>query len=188
MVAGVWEAFVGRQPSYPFLVLQSLTSVSPLLTLHSDWNLAPCSGLGESPNSCAHPTPCSSGLSMMRESLEVICLGSEGEKTVGVVMFFFVIDWGCALCTEVKPEIESWAVEICLESPLRRSVEGDKRTLHSLLISAERFGVILGSDSVSDDDDDDDDGKTRSKGTSCPSFLRSLSIFCLRRLLKGVML
>jgi len=87
MVAG---EFVGCQPSYPFLVLQSLTSVSPVLTLHSDWNLAPCSGLGGGrPNSCAHPTPCSSGLSMMRESLVVICLGSEGEKTVGVVMFFF---------------------------------------------------------------------------------------------------
>jgi len=171
MVGGVWDAFVGSQPSYPFLVLQSWTSVPPLLTVHSDLNFAPCSGLGARPNSCAHPTPCSSGLSMMRESLVDIRLGAEGEETTGVVMIFSVIDWRFASCTEVRPEIESQAVDL-----LRCSVEG------ALLISVGRFGVILRSDSVSDD------GKTRSKGTSSPSFLRSLSIFCLRRLLKDVIL
>jgi hypothetical protein len=44
------------------------------------------------------------------------------------------------------------------------------------------FGVILRSESESDD------GKTRFKGTSPPSFFRSLSIFCLRRLFREVML
>lgn len=163
MVGGVWEAaFVGSQPSYPFLVLQSWTSVPPLLTVHSVLNLAACSGLGARPNSCAHPTPCSSGLSMMRESLVDIRLGVEGEETMGAVMIVSVIDWRFASCTE------SQAVDL-----LRCGVEG------ALLISV---GVILRSDSVSDD------GKTRSRGTSSPSFLRSLSIFCLRRLLRDVIL
>lgn len=84
----VCEAFggaSGHQPSYP-LVLQSLTSVPPVLTVHSDLNLVLCSALKERPNSCAHPTPCSSGLSMMRESL-VNWLDSEDEESdlVGVV-------------------------------------------------------------------------------------------------------
>lgn len=79
-------------------------------------------------------------------------------------------------------EIESRAFEIRFEFFLGRGTGGDKRTPLSLTISTGRFGVILRMDSVSDD------GKTRSKGTSCPSFFRSLSIFCLRRLLKDVML
>lgn len=65
VVEGDCEAFEGesgRQPSYPLLVLQSLTSVP---ALHSDLNSALCSTRG----SWAHPTPCSSGLSMMKESL-----------------------------------------------------------------------------------------------------------------------
>lgn len=66
---------LGCQPSYPLLVLHTLTSAAPLLTLHSA--LYFCSALGDCPNSSAHPIPCSSGLSIMKESL---CFGSEGAE------------------------------------------------------------------------------------------------------------
>lgn len=77
-------------------------------------------------------------------------------------------------------------MESRLEDLRRRGGRG-RRAPHSLITSVERSWEMPDSESVSDDSDGDD-GKTRSKGTSCPSFLRSLSIFCLRRLLKDVML
>ena len=58
---------------------------------------------------------------------------------------------------------------------------GGRSALYSLM-EEESVGVILRSESESED------GKTRLNGTSPPSFFRSLSIFCLRRLLKDVML
>ena len=73
---------LGRQPSYPLLVLKSFTS----LTLHSDLNSAPCSSSRGWPKSWAHPPPCSLGLSMMKESL----LGSENSDLGAEVRVGFV--------------------------------------------------------------------------------------------------
>jgi len=189
---GVCEALegdLGRQPSYPLLVLQSLTSAPPVLTIHSDLNLVlSCSGLGDCPNSGAHPTPCSSGLSMMKESLDVICSGPEEPDLLSLRLDLEIDEscaWRFARCTDAESAIESRAAEIRPEDFLRHGLGRGRRARQSLLTSAERSGVILGPKSVSDDSDD---GKTRSKGTSRPSFFRSLSIFCLRRLLKGVIL
>lgn len=157
-----------RQPSYPLLVLHSLISVPPLLTLHSDLRSVLWSGLGGCPNSGAHPLPCSSGLSTIKERGLASCLGLES-TVVG-----FSVDESCvcrfARCTDPDMAIESRAEEIRPEDFLERGVGGGRRPLHSLMAWA--------VDSASDD------GKTRSKGTFCPSFLRSLSIFCLRRPLK----
>jgi len=178
-ICEVLEGDLGRQPSYPLLVLQSLTSAPPVLIVHSDLKVVLFSGLRDRPNSSAHPIPCSPGLSMMKERLGVICRYSESAEAV------LECDEGCAWrfarCTDADTAIESRAVEIRPEGFLTSGVGGGRGALQSLLTSAEKSGVILGSESVSD-------GKTRSKGTSCPSFLRSLSIFCLRRLFKDVML
>ena len=73
-ICGASEGALGSQPSYPLLVLQSLTSVPPVLTIHSDLNLVL---FPDCPNSSAHPVPCSSGLSIMKESFGVTCLCSE---------------------------------------------------------------------------------------------------------------
>jgi len=180
----VFEGDLECQPSYPLLVLQSLTSAAPVLTVHSDLNF--CSGLGDCPNSSAHPIPCSSGLSMMKESLCVTFLGSESAEpdllSLRVDLETESCAWRFARCTEAESAIESREVESRPEGFRRRG--GGGRTL---MTSTERSGVMLDPESLSDDSDGDD-GKTRSKGTSCPSFLRSLSIFCLRRLLKDVIL
>ena len=83
----------------------------------------------------------------------------------------------------VDPIIESRALESRPDFFLKNvgGEGGGKRELYSLKEEG-RVGVMLRSESESDD------GKTRLKGTSPPSFFRSLSIFCLRRLLRDVML
>lgn len=164
-----FEGELGRQPSYPLLVFQSLASV-PALTVHSDLNSTACSSSGSWRRSWAHPTPCSSGHSMMKESL----LESGDPGSVGAeVRDWIIIAWRFAWCTESHPTIESRALESRPEFFFGRGIRGG---------TAGRLGVTLRSESESDD------RKTRSKGTSCPSFFRSLSIFCLRRLLRDVML
>lgn len=75
-------------------------------------------------------------------------------------------------------------MEIRPEDFLTSGVGVGMRVSHSLSTSAKRSarGVLLRLEPVCDG------GKTRSKGTSSPNFLRSLSIFCLRRVFKDVML
>ena len=172
---GVFEIVVEEdslrcQPSYPLLVLHSLTSASPVLTIHSDLNSLLFTSVRGCPNCSEHPTPCSSGLSMMKERIlgsgiaqpDLLCVRVDLESDEGSA-------WRFARCTDVgSTTIESRAVEIRAGDFLARGIgKGDRTT--------------LGPESVSD-------GKTRSNGTSCPSFLRSLSIFCLRRLLEEAIL